>query len=89
MGSEGGGAGVSLREIIRELLGRQPGQVRIKPGYRLREDLGFDSVLIVDLMVEIELRLGVRFDPLDDDLAAIFATFGSLEEFVAGGTGAR
>lgn len=71
-----------LRRIIADFMERRIDPARLRAKERLREDLGFDSVLIVDLMVEIELKLGVYFDPYENDLAEIFQTVGSLERFV-------
>lgn len=82
MTGESTGADAQLKAIIAEMLGKKPEQMRLKPDQRLREDLGFDSVMAVDLMVEIEMRLGVYFDPIEQDLAAIFSTVGALAEFV-------
>lgn len=83
------GAEGELHAIIAEMLGKRPEQLRIKPNQRLREDLGFDSVLAVDLMVEIEMRLGVYFDPVEHDLAEIFSTVRALEKFVVSSVGAK
>lgn len=75
-------ASQSLRRIITGFMERKVDPARLRAKERLREDLGFDSVLIVDLMVEIELKLGVYFDPYEHDLAEIFQTVGTLERFV-------
>lgn len=73
----------TVRGIIASLMDSDKRADRIKPSSRIREDLGFDSVLIIDLMVELESRLGVYFDPYVHDLVEIFNTVGSLEEFVS------
>lgn len=78
------GVELSLRRIIVGFMERRVEPERLRAKDRLREDLGFDSVLIVDLMVEIELKLGVYFDPYEQDLGEIFQTVGTLERFVAG-----
>lgn len=48
----------------------------------IRDDLGFDSVGMVDLMIEVEGRFGVYFDPLEQDLIKVFETVGSLACFL-------
>lgn len=48
----------------------------------IRDDLGFDSVGMVDLMIEVEGHFGVYFDPLEQDLTKVFHTLGSLANFV-------
>lgn len=49
---------------------------------RLREDLGMDSVSLVDLMVELESLYGVWFDPLDPQLGRAFDSIQTLALFV-------
>ena len=60
--------GVALEEIVH--------------GKRLREDLTFDSVGLVDLIVALESAFGIYFDPLECDLTRIFDTTTTLESFV-------
>lgn len=83
MTGESTGVGAQLKTILAEMMGKRPEQVRIRASQRLREDLGFDSVMAVDLMVEIEMRLGVYFDPVEHDLGEIFSTVGALADFLA------
>lgn len=49
---------------------------------RLREDLELDSLAIVNLQVQIEDEFGIKFDPIDTDLADVFETVGSLVQFL-------
>jgi acyl carrier protein len=49
---------------------------------RLREDLGLDSLHLVELQVSIEDRLRVRFDPLDDAFLEAFETVGGFCRYV-------
>ena len=49
---------------------------------RLREDLGLDSLHLVELQVSVEDRLHVRFDPLDDTFLEAFETVGGLCRYV-------
>jgi len=54
----------------------------ILPEDRLREDLGLDSLGMVNLQVSIEDEFGIRFDPVETDLTEVFNTINSLIEFV-------
>jgi acyl carrier protein len=49
---------------------------------RLREDLGLDSIHLVELQVAIEDCFQVTFDPTDDEFLDAFVTIGSLEAYV-------
>jgi acyl carrier protein len=51
---------------------------------RFREDLGLDSLHLVELQVSVEDRLQVRFDPLDDTFVEAFETVGGLSRYVGG-----
>ena len=82
--ADGGDVPERLLGIVADLAENSLPPGKLKPGARLREDLGFDSVAMVDLMVEVESHFGVYFDPLAHDLGEIFSTLGSLEKFIAG-----
>ncbi len=49
---------------------------------RLREDLGLDSVAIVDLIVGIEHKFKIWFDPLDEGMDEVFTTVEALCAYV-------
>ena len=51
-------------------------------GVRLREDLGLDSVAIVDLIVGIEHKFKIWFDPLDAGMGEVFTTVEALCAYV-------
>jgi len=55
-------------------------EVRVED--RLREDLQLDSLQMVTLSISLEDEFGLFFDPLDMDLVEIFATIGSLVDFL-------
>lgn len=44
----------------------------------LREDVGLDSIDLVVLQVELEDRLHIRFDPLEDEFSKIFYNIETL-----------
>ena len=48
----------------------------------LRDALGLDSMLLVELQLRIEDEFGVVFDPTVHDLAQIFQDVDSLNAFV-------
>ena len=51
---------------------------------RLQEDLGLDSIALIDLIVNIEDRFAVHIDPLIMDLQTAFKTVGTLGSFLEG-----
>ena len=48
----------------------------------LRDDLKLDSIGIVTLMVKIEDKFDIKFDPINDDIPSIFKTVGSVAGFL-------
>lgn len=71
-----------LKAIIAGLMEPPGDPERFSEDDGIRDDLGFDSVGMVDLMIEVEGCFGVYFDPLEEDLTKIFQTVGSLLNFV-------
>ena len=49
----------------------------------LREDLGLDSLAMVDLIVALEDEFDLYFDPIEMDLEKAFETVGSLVTFLS------
>ena len=74
--------GVTLREMIAEVHENGIRAQTLEAASRLREDIGLDSVALVDLMVALEQRFGLFVDPLCVELVDAFETVGSLETFV-------
>ncbi len=58
------------------------GYSMIEPETDLKLDLGFDSIALVVLQVNIEERFGIQFDPLQDDFDEIFQKAGDLYTYV-------
>lgn len=83
MGGKEGETGWELKKVVAGLCEKRIEPGRITARHRIREDLGFDSVAVMDLMIELESRFKVYFDPYEHDLAQIFRTVGSLERFLA------
>ena len=55
---------------------------KVSPNDCLQEDLMLNSIDLIELQVKIEDTFGMRFDPMDNDLPAIFKTVGSLDAFL-------
>lgn len=45
-------------------------------------EIGYDSISIIRLQVDIEDTFGFMFDPIEDDFDAIFSTIGSIVDCV-------
>lgn len=80
--------GLAVTAIVRNILTDQT--VAVRPDQDLREDLGLDSADVAELLVELEVRLGVDlpdtvFEPTDD--GDPLATVGSLVDTVVRATG--
>lgn len=50
----------------------------------IRKDLGFDSIMLVVLQVDIEDAFKIRFNPLEYDLQSVFTTVGVICDYVQG-----
>ena len=49
---------------------------------RLVEDLKLDSINLVNLQVMVEDEFDIRFNPIEDNLADVFETVGSLLDYM-------
>ena len=71
--------------VIAELAG-MPGLLleadRVQPYHRLREDLGMESVTLIEMIVAIEDAFDFRVDPVTMDLDEALASVESLVAFV-------
>ena len=48
----------------------------------LKNDLGFDSISLVELQILIEEEFNIRFNPIETDLSEVFKTIASLIEYL-------
>jgi acyl carrier protein len=78
--------GDSIRDLVLSELASMPGLLvvaeELRPEHRLREDLGMESVTLIELVVAIEDAFGFRVDPMTMDLDSAFHTVESLVSFV-------
>nr|WP_240478929.1 phosphopantetheine-binding protein [Paenibacillus pasadenensis] len=70
-----------LRGLMEQDLGLGQLPERLDDGLRLAEDLGLDSILVMQLIVWIEVRLGLAVPDAEVDPRAL-ATVGSVLDFM-------
>ena len=83
----GGGMGdelvdEKLKNLIVEVARGSVDPEEVVEGKKLREELGFDSVALVDLIVALEATFGIYVDPLEVDLTKVFDSTTALREFL-------
>lgn len=66
-----------FKNAIVEKLSVKPEDV--KPETRLKEDLGADSLDLIDLIMELEEELGIE---IEDDAAANFSTIQDVLDYI-------
>ena len=71
-----------IQHIVADIPGCFLTYAQIRPEHHLREDLGLDSLALVDLMVAVEDTLDVYFDPVQMDLDMAFETVRSFASLV-------
>ncbi len=71
-----------LAEILSSLPETSIDEKEVTVSSRLREDLGVDSLGMIDLILEIEARYDVVLDPIRHDFFVGFETVGSLADLV-------
>lgn len=69
-----------LLEIIVKIIDYDAGEIP-HSNFKLI-DLGFNSISLIELQVEIEDEFGFLFDAIEDDFDKIFFSFESLCEYV-------
>lgn len=67
-----------IKELIADIL---ESQEEISEDARLVEDLGIDSVLILQLIVNIEMQFNITFDD-EDLLVDKFSSISSLADYI-------
>ena len=49
---------------------------------RIQDELGFDSVMLIILQINIEDVFGIRFNPVEENLQEIFISVRTLTDYV-------
>lgn len=57
--------------------------VKITADTDISRDLGFDSVMLVVLQINIEDAFHMRFDPMEEDLRNVFSTIRPLSDYIS------
>lgn len=70
-----------LEQMIMQYVEDEYRNVELKEDTSLIDDLGFDSIMLVELMMEIEDEFNISFDEVDE-LVESFDTVGKLMELV-------
>lgn len=74
-----------MKEHINKILIEKSFLADIKPELKLKEDLGFDSLNMVELIVELEDEFNIEFDESDLDptkLLTVSQVYGVVEKYV-------
>jgi acyl carrier protein len=71
-----------LQTLMQEIL-QLESAAHLRPESRLREDLQIDSLAMVDMVIALEDRFGVKL-PSDINLLASVRTLGDTVELIAG-----
>lgn len=77
-----------LERIIRIVIGMLQKTVKydesvvVTKESELLDDLGFDSIMLIVLQVEIEDAFHIRFNPVEEDLQQIFMSVQTLADYV-------
>jgi acyl carrier protein len=73
-----------VREVYEALLEQHTGKNRseFNNDTSFRDDFELDSLSIAMLYPEVEDTFNIHFSPLEDDLAEIFRTVGTLWRFI-------
>ena len=74
-----------IMEIVTEMFCNSAGyrkDVTINAEARIRDELGFDSVMLIVLQIDIEDAFHIRFNPAEEDLRQIFTSVKTLTDYV-------
>ncbi len=74
-----------IMEIISRMLKDSVGYTEdaaVYPESQIRGELGFDSIMLVILQIEVEDAFHIRFNPVEEDLQYIFASVRTLASAV-------
>lgn len=71
-----------VKDVILSIGNWIPKDVVITMDSNIKNDLGFDSLALIRLQVEIEDTFGLNFDPVDTDFVRVFSTVGNLVSYI-------
>ncbi len=61
---------------------KEESKTKITMDTDIRRDLGFDSITLVVLQIELEDEFHIRFNPAEDDLEKIFTTVQVISDYI-------
>lgn len=76
----------TLEQIVRRFAPRDKAAMPLTPATHLIDDIGIDSPRMIDIVLEVEDRLGVT---IEDEAVQKVRTFGEMLALVAGQLGAE
>lgn len=56
--------------------------VTVNAETQIQDELGFDSIMLIVLQIDIEDAFHIRFDPVEEDLQQVFLTARTLTDSV-------
>ena len=66
-------------EIVTEMFRNSAGynkDVTVSAKSQIQDELGFDSIMLIVLQIDIEDAFHIRFDPVEEDLQQVFCRYG-------------
>ena len=77
-------------EIVTEMFRNSAGynkDVTVSDKTRIQDELGFDSIMLIVLQIDIEDAFHIRFDPVEEDLQQVFLSVRTLTDSVQSNMG--
>lgn len=71
--------------IVTEMFRNSAGynkEVTVSPETQIQDELGFDSIMLIVLQIDIEDAFHIRFDPVEEDLQQTFLSVQTLTDSV-------
>ena len=72
-------------EIVTEMFRNSAGynkDVTVSAKSQIQDELGFDSIMLIVLQIDIEDAFHIRFDPVEEDLQQVFLSVRTLTDSV-------
>ena len=77
-------------EIVTEMFRNSAGynkDVTVSAKSQIQDELGFDSIMLIVLQIDIEDAFHIRFDPVEEDLQQVFLSVRTLTDSVQSNMG--